>query len=307
MFPRRLSILGVGLLGGSLGLAVRSLATGCQITGYTHNRRTGEQALQANAVDRFVEDPAAAIREADLVVLCTPVSLFPSLLEQIAPHLAPGVIVTDVASTKASIVAAAQRLLPPHVPFVGSHPMAGSEKRGIEFARADLFQNALCILTPTSLTNAAALAQVESFWRRLGMRTTKLSADDHDRLIAQISHVPHAVAAALVSIASDAALPLAGKGFVDTTRIASGDASLWRDILLDNANNVRAGLRQLRTVLDELDQQLDCKDGDAIQKWLENAAQRRRATTMHMSGAFPSPGPATPAEASGIGDCPRPG
>src|SRR6185437_16261614 len=117
---------------------------------------------------------------------------------------------------------------------VGSHPMAGSEKRGVEYARTDLFENATCILTPTPQTDAGALAAIERFWQSIGMRTVKLSPEDHDRHLADISHLPHAIAAALIAMQTDAALPLAGKGFLDATRIAGGDGALWRDILHDN-------------------------------------------------------------------------
>lgn len=276
MEPRRLAILGVGLLGGSLGLACKSAATGIRICGYAHNPQTRRLAMDRGVVDEMYADPAQAVHRADWVVLCTPVGLFESLLRQIAPHLAPGTIVTDVGSTKASVVAAAAGL-PQGVHFVGSHPMAGSEKRGVEFARPDLYRNALCIVTPTASTDPEALAAVERFWQRLEMRTTRLSPQAHDHLIAQVSHVPHVAAAALVAVASEPALPLAGKGFLDTTRIAAGDSALWRDILLDNAPNVCDTLVQLREQLQELETHLARGDSEAVRHWLERAAQKRSA------------------------------
>jgi prephenate dehydrogenase len=189
--------------------------------------------------------------------------------------LKPGAIVTDVGSTKRSVVATAERELPAGVHFVGSHPMAGSEKRGVEFARADLFQNALCIITPTANTDRGAVEQVEGFWKSLGMRTTRFSPPEHDRLLAEVSHLPHALAAALVTLQSDKALTLAGKGFLDATRIAGGDGALWRDILMDNRDNVLASIAELKKHLGELEKLLGGEGREELAKWLDRAAARR--------------------------------
>lgn len=275
MFPKRLSILGTGLLGGSIGLAVRSRISNCEITGYGHRAATRENAVKIGAVDQSYDNPCNAVRDCDLVILATPVGVFESLLHMIAPALSPGAIVTDVGSTKRNIVQLAEKILPAHAHFIGSHPIAGSEKRGVDFARADLFENAQCLITPTSASHAEALVAVEGFWRQLGMRTLRLSPAAHDQYLADISHLPHAVAAALVLMQSQAALDLAGKGFVDTTRIASGDPGLWRDIFLDNRDNLRHGAERLRENLDRLIQMLDQGDGAAISQWLEQASRRR--------------------------------
>ncbi|HEV2294017.1 MAG TPA: prephenate dehydrogenase [Tepidisphaeraceae bacterium] len=275
MTPKRLSIIGVGLLGGSIGLASKSAAMPCPIVGYGHRRTTLDKALASGAIDEAAESAADAVEGADLVILCTPVGLFWQILSEIAPALAKGALVTDVGSTKRSVVHDAAQLLPQHARFVGSHPMAGSEKRGIDFARADLFTGARCILTPDTSTDPDALAAVESFWRALGMRTTTLSPDDHDRLVCDISHLPHAVAAALVTMQDDTALPLAGKGFLDATRIAGGDAGLWRDIFLDNRDNLAASVGRCRDTLDALLGLLDETRGEELAKWLDAAAARR--------------------------------
>jgi prephenate dehydrogenase len=272
---KRLSILGVGLLGGSIGLAVKKIASGGETVGYGHRTSTLESAIRLGAIDRSTTSAAEAVGGADLVVLCTPVGTFRSLLQEIAKSLRPGAIVTDVGSTKRSVVRFAEELLPGSVHFVGSHPMAGSEKRGVEFAKADLFNGALCIVTPTARTNPGALAKVENFWAELGMRTKRLSPDDHDRLICDVSHLPHAVAASLVAMQSDEALELAGKGFQDTTRVAAGDAGLWRDILKDNADSVRSSIARLRIQLDELEKRLDPKQAQALFDWLQAAADKR--------------------------------
>jgi prephenate dehydrogenase len=165
--------------------------------------------------------------------------------------------------------------LPKSVHFVGSHPMAGSEKRGVEFARADLFQGALCITTPLPQTDPGALEKVENFWKAIGMRVKRLSPEDHDRLVCDVSHLPHALAATLVAMQSEEALELAGKGFLDTTRVAAGDAGLWRDILIDNADSMRSSIERLRKQLDELEKRLDPKQAEALFDWLQAAAQKR--------------------------------
>jgi prephenate dehydrogenase len=229
------------------------------------------------AVDEITQDPAEAVAGADLVILCTPVGTFEEILTKIAPALAAEAIVTDVGSTKRSVVVAAAKYLPPTVHFVASHPMAGSEKRGVEFARADLFKGARCLVTPTAGTNLSAVKSVQAFWEKLGMQVTQLSPEDHDRLVADISHLPHAVAAALVAMQSDPALKLAGRGFLDATRIASGDGGLWRDILLDNQDNIRLGIERLQGTLATLLKRLDEKDAEGLRQWLDAAAAKRES------------------------------
>jgi prephenate dehydrogenase len=301
----RLSIIGVGLLGGSLGLAVKKTVKDCRIIGCGHRTESLKKALELGAIDEFMTDPAAAVEGADFVILATPVGLFESVLSQISPALKDGAIVTDVGSTKRSVVALAERLLPETVQFVGSHPMAGSEKRGVEFARADLFEGSVCIVTPGEQTHGGgvgiwegeapaephfregaarqeprppesnAVDTIERFWQSLGMRIIRMSPAEHDRRVAMISHLPHAVAAALVAIQDQTTLALAGKGFTDATRIAAGDGVLWRDIFLDNADALRAGLAQLRVQLGHLEALLDPTKAAELKAWLDQIAETR--------------------------------
>jgi prephenate dehydrogenase len=154
--------------------------------------------------------------------------------------------------------------------------MAGSEKRGVEYARADLLEDALCIVTPDEVTDPQAVSQVEGFWRRLGMRTTRVSPVEHDRRLADVSHLPHAVAAALLSMQEPASLDLAGKGFADTTRVAGGDGGLWRDIFMDNRDNLLASIERLSGELGRFAARLRNGDSDAVKAWLDAAAVRRR-------------------------------
>lgn len=276
MQPRQISILGVGLLGGSLGLALKNAANDCKIIGYSHRRSTLDAAIRLGAIQQGYEELGPAVRGSDLVILCTPVGLFPDLIKQLAPLLSQEAIVTDVGSTKETVVSVAEKLLPPGVHFVGSHPMAGSEKRGIEHARADLYSGALCILTPTSKTNPAALERIDSFWKSLGMRTCRISPEEHDRRLADVSHLPHALAAALVNLQDPQGLGLAAKGFLDLTRIAGGDSILWRDIFLDNRQNLLQSIDRLKQELDRLATLLDPAQAEALQAWLQAAASRRQ-------------------------------
>ena len=231
-------------------------------------------------MDQGFADPAQAVKGADLVVLCTPVLLISPLLRQIATSLTAGAVVTDVGSTKRSIVREGEEILAGtgrH--FVGSHPMAGSEKRGVQFAKADLYEGAVCITTPTRSTDVGALARVEEFWKTLGMRLTRIEPDTHDQLLSDVSHLPHAVAGALVAMQDERALEICGKGFLDLTRIAGGDGGLWRDILLDNRDSVRSSIRRLRGQLEVLDELLEKADSEGIKKWLEGASARRQGLT----------------------------
>jgi prephenate dehydrogenase len=284
MPPKRISILGVGLLGGSIGLAAKRAISGCKIIGYGHRTQTLHAAQSKGAIDEAFTDPRKAVAGCDLVILCTPVGIFAKLLAQIAPALLSDAMVTDVGSTKRSVVDLAQKLLANPARFVGSHPMAGSEKRGVEFARADLLVNHLCLTTPTPQTDPAALEAVESFWQALGMRVSRLTPPEHDRLLADASHLPHAVAAALVAMQTEPGLALAGKGFLDATRIAAGDAALWRDIFLDNRDNLRAAALALGGQLDHLLKLLDAGDDQALKDWLQAAAARRQALEKHRYG-----------------------
>ena len=276
MRVQTLSIFGVGLLGGSIGLACKARANPCRIIGYGDSAASLRRALALGAIDEISLDAAAAALAADLLILCTPVGHFESILRQIAPVLKKGAVVSDVGSTKRSIVALAAKILPQTAHFVGSHPMAGSEKRGIDFARADLLANALCLMTPTPQTHRRAMGLVRDFWRQMGMRVVLLSPARHDRLLAGVSHLPHAAAAVLVAIQEPGALELAGSGFLDATRIAAGDGAIWRDIFLDNRDNLRRAIGRLQREVSRLEKRLDPSQSAALATWLTKTAARRR-------------------------------
>ncbi|MFN0067902.1 MAG: prephenate dehydrogenase [Limisphaerales bacterium] len=278
---RHASILGVGLLGGSLGLALRHRGLASRVTGFVRRAAAAAEVLAAGAVDDATTDLAAAVRGADLVVLCTPVAQIGELARSLAPHLAAGTVVTDVGSVKAAVIGAAEG--PVHAAgahFVGSHPMAGGEKTGVGAARADLFEGAVSLVTPTSATDPAAAEAVRQLWRGVGARVVDLDADTHDALVARTSHLPHVLAFALARYVLDpAASPLqrglCATGFRDTTRIAAGSPPMWRDILLGNRAHVLAALDGLGEQLAELRTAVAAGDAAAVELFLTEASTRR--------------------------------
>lgn len=269
------AIIGVGLLGGSVGLALRSGGFTGRITGIGRRKSTLDKALESQAIDLASLDPQEGVRDAGLIILATPIGMFEQMLQSISQNLRPGCLVTDVGSTKRLVVNLAGKLLPKNTHFVGAHPIAGSEKRGPEYARADLYDGALCILTPTAATDADALDTVTTFWQTLGMRVRTMTPAAHDRLLAQVSHLPHMMAAALVNSVPQKALTSAGTGFLDTTRIASGDPQLWHDIGSSNADYLAKELERMETHLARLRQAIQNNDSKAIRRILQQAKEKR--------------------------------
>lgn len=270
-----ITIIGLGLLGGSLGLAIQRAFPAIKRLGYSHRKSTRKKALAAGAVDEIHGELADAVSQSQLVILCTPIGLFPDIFEQMANHLPDGCIVTDVGSTKALPVQWAKKYLPSHVEFLGSHPIAGSEQRGVEFSRADLFENAGCIITPTAKTTRKTQTVLRKFWKELHMRVSSMSPQQHDRLLARISHLPHLLAMALVNGSDLKETQFCGKGFLDTTRIASGDPAMWRDILMANAGETDKAITALTKELTKMQTALRNKNEQAIFDMLSQAQTQR--------------------------------
>ena len=197
---KQVTVLGLGLLGGSIALSVLRSFVRVRVVGYTHRASTREKARRLGVATEVVEDIAGSVREADLVILATPLCTFEAIYESIAEHLPAGCIVTDVGSTKVLPHRWAARLLPKGVHYVGSHPIAGSEQRGVEFARDDLFERAMCVLTTSKGTDRGSFATMERFWSQLGCIIKVMSPARHDRIFSDVSHLPHITAAALISL-----------------------------------------------------------------------------------------------------------
>lgn len=280
---KRVAVIGLGLMGGSLGLAVRQRRLRWHVAGFTRTPANGRKALRRRAVDSLHASPAEAAAGADLVVVCAPILSIPRLVSECAPGLKPGAIVTDVGSTKAFIDAEAPGLLQgTGACFVGSHPMAGSEQHGIEAARADLYEGAVVIVTPTRDAPPRAARAVSAFWRKLGGRVYEMDGREHDRVVARTSHLPHLVASLLAATAartggSDKLAAFCGAGFADTSRVAEGSPDVWNDIVRTNRANVAEELRAYRAQADKLIDLLDDGDFEGIQRFLERGRAARRS------------------------------
>lgn len=275
---QQITILGTGLLGASIAMAVRKHSLSERIVSWSRSPHTRARCADAEWCDQVHESPAKAVEGSGLVVLCTPVQTIVPLLAEIAPRLDKDSIVTDVGSTKQNICAGAQALQAPGFTFIGSHPMAGSEQSGMDSARSDLFSSAACILTPEHCTPAEKTARLRSFWEKLGMTIHEMSPRQHDETIAHISHLPHLLATtlcnALTKKPQDWAL-LAGGGLRDTTRIAAGDPALWRQILSDNREAVLQGMEGLEKELAAFRRILAENDEAALQKALASGKAYR--------------------------------
>lgn len=268
-------IIGPGLIGGSLGLAVRKAGLAGHVVGVGHRQTSIDKALAMGAIDSGSLDAASAVDGADAVIVCTAVGLIPDFIRKIAPRLKPGCIVSDVGSTKTGIVREAESVLPAGVHFVGAHPIAGSERRGIDIAQADLFRRRVCVLTPSPRTDALALTRMKELWTSVGARVLTLTPEHHDAILARTSHLPHVTAAALLASLDAGDAPFVGTGFRDTTRIGSGDPDLWVDILLANREGLLGALDRFGLKLDELKRALRSDDADAVRHFLSRARDRR--------------------------------
>jgi prephenate dehydrogenase len=250
------AILGPGLIGGSLALALAERGLAKRLFIYARSAHALDAIRLAGIDAELSGNPSEAVREADVVVLCVPIEAMPALVLECRDALKPGALVTDVGSVKGSVDAALAPLLAGRALWIGSHPMAGSEQSGFVAARPDLFENAAVIVTPTAQTAPGAQARAEKFWRALGARVFTLSPEKHDHTVAEISHLPHLLAALLVLNADAAGLPLVGGGFRDSTRIASGAPELWIEILRSNRVAVADACKNLATLLVEVERLL---------------------------------------------------
>ena len=241
----KVTIIGVGLIGGSIGLAIRKKRLAREVIGVFRRASTLKKALKAKAVTRATMSIGEGVKSADLIIVAAPVYSIPALVKEAARHAKKGAIITDVGSTKAWIRDNVEKILKNarSVYFVGSHPMAGSEHAGVEFARADLLSGAPCIVAKDAKTNKTALKKVISFWASLGAKVKVMSPEAHDRSVSLISHLPHIVAFALAGAVPEKELQYAAEGFKDTTRVASSDPELWADIFLTNSKEIANAAR----------------------------------------------------------------
>src|SRR5215470_4322067 len=235
----RLIIVGVGLIGGSLGLAARARGLVGEVIGFGRTEANLKIALERGIIDSYTFDPAEAARDADLLLLAVPVEATRSTIEKFIPFLPSGCIVTDAGSTKEQVVRTLEQVLPPSLPCVGAHPIAGTEHAGAAAAFATLFEKRLCVLTPTPRTDRSALAKVRALWEGVGMRVEEMDMHTHDQVLARVSHLPHLIAFSVMNAILDTQigvdlLPYAGGAFSDLTRVAASPVEMWRDICTSN-------------------------------------------------------------------------
>lgn len=272
-----LVVVGVGLLGGSVALAARQRGIVRRVIGVGRTAARLEQARDARVLDDVSTDLVAAAAQADLLIFATPVNLIVAGVREVAPTCRPGTLITDVGSTKAHLCRELSTGLPNSATFIGSHPLAGSEKQGWEHSRADLFDGRVCVVTPTETSRRDDVVRLSAFWQAIEMSVVEMSPDAHDRALAQASHVPHVVASALARTLAIENRSLAATGFADTTRIAAGDPNVWVPILLDNRDAVLASLDEFSTQVDSLRQALIRNDADEIRRlWEQGKAIREQ-------------------------------
>ena len=278
---RRLSLVGLGLLGGSVAKAARAEGLADEIVAVGRDRARLEPALRDGVVDHISTHLEEGVAGSDFCLLATPVATLTALLPAVWPALPDDAVLTDVGSTKAAIVSAAEALARTRpLAFVGSHPMAGSEKSGYGVSRRDLFNRATVIITPTERTDSHAVKRVSAFWEAMGGRLVTLDPVTHDRATAAISHLPHLVADALVDAVvrmDPRFFEVAGRGFKDTTRIAASDARVWREIFQENRVGLAEALGAFRAALDELDRLLAAGDVTEIEGALDRIRRTREA------------------------------
>lgn len=264
---RRVCIIGVGLIGGSIGIDLKRLHLAEEVVGVVRRKESIEESVRLGAVDQATLDIAEGVKNADFVILATPISKMVSTAEKIRSNA----IIIDVGSVKGKLVSQLESVLGGN--YVGTHPMAGSEKRGVSNARAGLFEGATCIVTPTKNTKKEALEKVKKFWEKLGAKIITLSIDEHDRLVALTSHLPHLVAASLVNTV--AGHECIGPGFRDITRIASSPPALWQEICEWNKDAVLAGLKKFKGEISGIEELINSSNWDELLNKLAKAKELR--------------------------------
>ena len=278
---RQVTIIGPGLLGGSLSLAVKKMDLSEELVIWARSEKSVNNAAQKFPFARIEKGLEESVRGSDLIIICTPVETIGDILKQIKPFLGESSLVTDVGSIKGTICNIAQQTLGDSMAsFIGSHPMAGSEKSGMEFSDPMLFINRACILTPMDNFKESDLLSLRKFWEKMGMVVQILDPASHDKIIADLSHLPHLISSILAhSLAEiqEEAQKLGGQGLADTTRIAEGDANLWSNILLENKKNLIPALQNFKRSLDSVELSLEEGDIDKLRDFLEEGKEFRHS------------------------------
>ncbi len=285
---QQVTIIGVGLLGGSLGLVLKEQGLANTVVGIGRRQVNLELAVQVGAIDRFASEPHEAVRDSDLIVLATPVETYVSHVQRWGQHVRSGAIVSDVGSVKGQLVFDLEAALPSTASFVGAHPIAGKEKSGVAHATSKLFDGARCIVTPTPDTNADALAKIRCLWEKAGSTVLSMDPMVHDWVLGAVSHLPHIAAFSLMHALQDlqektpeslSLLDFSGGGLRDTTRIAASSPEMWRDICLANRENLLIMVEQYIAQLQAFKQLLKDQDGSGLTQNIEQAKILREGLT----------------------------
>jgi prephenate dehydrogenase len=275
-----IAIVGVGLIGGSIGLAVRERRLAREVIGIGRRESSLNGARLIGAIDRGTTDLSAGAAVAELIIVCTPVDTIAETVLNAAGACRPNTLITDAGSTKQAVVSTIDAALASRragSPFVGSHPLAGDHRGGAEFARPDLFDGRVVVVTPTSASRPAAVVEISGFGDSLGARVMTMSAAEHDEALAATSHVPHLIATALAAATPEKLLPLAASGWRDTTRVAAGDPKLWEPIFTTNRQFVLQALDRFVEKVAGLREALDREDYQQLHRILEKAKNTKRA------------------------------
>ena len=291
MLFNRLVIAGVGLIGGSLGLAARERGLVGEVVGFGRTEANLRVALERGIIDSYTFDPAEAARGTDLLLLAVPVEATGPTAEKFLPYLPPGCVITDAGSTKAQVVTTMERLLPPTFHFIGAHPIAGTEHAGAAAAFATLFEKRLCVLTPTARTDPSALARIRALWEGVGMRVEEMDMVTHDQVLARVSHLPHIIAFSVMNAILDTRavsvdlLPYAGSAFADLTRMAASPVEMWRDICLSNREALLAAITEFEQALAQMKAAVASGDGNGLETAINRArTERLRLTRLREQG-----------------------
>lgn len=282
-FIPRLTIIGVGLIGGSLALALKEAGVVGEVVGCGRGRPNLEKAIELGVIDRFSRDPREAVEGADVVFLATPLKTFRTVVEKCLPALKPGVVITDGGSVKGEVVAEVEPLLTDNIHFVPGHPIAGTEKSGAKAAFATLYRGKRCILTPTEKTAKDALELVTKMWQLVGSEVVQMSLEKHDKILGAISHLPHMVAYSLVNAVGsydhyeENILEYSAGGFRDFTRIASSDPTMWRDIAETNREALLEMMEQFEASFAELKDDIRAGSGEKLFEFFLRSKQLRDA------------------------------
>ncbi len=280
----RVALIGLGLIGSSLAHVMRQQKLANRITGYARSAETRATAKRIGLADEIHESARAAVKDADLIILCTPVGAYGRIAEEIGSHLKAGATVTDVGSVKTAVVRDVGSHLPANVHFIPGHPVAGTEQSGPESGFAELFLNRWCILTPLPDSDATAVERLENFWRGCGSNVEKMTPEHHDMVLAITSHLPHLIAYNIVATAADIedvtnseVIKFSAGGFRDFTRIAASDPTMWRDVFLNNKEAVLETLGRFSEDLALLQRAIRWGDGDTLFNLFTRSREVRRS------------------------------